>query len=98
MFDHRADRAGILVWLKDAFAPQAVKNAGLLGFAARNLNFLPVGKKPIWACWWWSRHVILSYENPRSNVTSIACIAARFAIRRFLIRRSEMKEELVEIE
>ena len=45
-----------------------------------------------------TRHVILSHENPWSNVASIACIAALFAIRRYLIRRSELKEEMVEIE
>ena len=45
-----------------------------------------------------TRHVVLSHENPWSNVASIACIAALFAIRRFLIRRSELKEEMVEME
>ena len=45
-----------------------------------------------------TRHVVLSHENPWSNVASIACIAALFAVRRFLIRRSELKEELVEME
>ena len=45
-----------------------------------------------------TRHVVLSHENPWSNVASIACIAALFAVRRFLIRRSELKEELVEVE
>ena len=45
-----------------------------------------------------TRHVILSHDNPWSNVASILCIAALFATRRFLIRRSELKEELVEIE
>ena len=45
-----------------------------------------------------TRHVILSHDNPWANVASIACIAGLFAIRRFLIRRSELKEELVEID
>ena len=45
-----------------------------------------------------TRHVVLSHENPWSNVASIACIAALFAVRRFLIRRSELKEEMVEME
>ena len=45
-----------------------------------------------------TRHVILSHENPWSNIASIACIAALFAIRRYLIRRSELKEELVDVE
>ena len=44
-----------------------------------------------------TRHVILSHEDPWSNVASILCIAGLFATRRFLIRRSELKEELVEI-
>ena len=44
-----------------------------------------------------TRHVILSHDNPWANVASILCIAALFATRRFLIRRSELKEELVEI-
>jgi uncharacterized membrane protein (DUF373 family) len=45
-----------------------------------------------------TRHVILSHENPWSNIASIACIAGLFAIRRFLIRRHELKEEMVEQE
>jgi uncharacterized membrane protein (DUF373 family) len=45
-----------------------------------------------------TRHVILAHDNPWANVASILCIAALFATRRFLIRRSELKEELVEIE
>ena len=45
-----------------------------------------------------TRHVVLSHENAWSNVASIACIAALFAVRRFLIRRSELKEEMVENE
>ena len=45
-----------------------------------------------------TRHVILSHDNPWANVASILCIAGLFATRRFLIRRSELKEELVEIE
>ena len=43
-----------------------------------------------------TRHVILSHESPWANVASIGCIAALFAIRRYLIRRSELKEELVD--
>ena len=42
-----------------------------------------------------TRHVILSHDDPWSNVACIACIAGLFAIRRFLVRRSELKEELV---
>jgi len=45
-----------------------------------------------------TRHVILNHDNPYSNLACVACIAGLFAIRRFLIRRSELKEELVEIE
>ncbi len=45
-----------------------------------------------------TRHVILSHEDPWSNIASVACIAGLFAIRRFLIRRHELKEEMVEIE
>lgn len=45
-----------------------------------------------------TRHVVLSHENPWSNVASIGCIAALFAVRRYLIRRSELKEEMVEME
>ena len=43
-----------------------------------------------------TRHVILSHDDPWSNLACIACIAGLFAIRRFLIRRSELKEEMVE--
>ena len=45
-----------------------------------------------------TRHVVLSHDNPWSNLACIACIGGLFAIRRFLIRRSELKEEMVEIE
>lgn len=45
-----------------------------------------------------TRHVVLSHDNPWSNVACIACIAGLFAIRRFLVRRSELLEEMVEME
>jgi len=45
-----------------------------------------------------TRHVILSHDNPWSNLACVICIAGLFATRRFLIRRSEMKEEMVEME
>ncbi len=45
-----------------------------------------------------TRHVILSHDDPWSNLACVACIAGLFATRRFLIRRNELKEELVEIE
>ncbi len=45
-----------------------------------------------------TRHVVLSHEDPWSNLACIACIACLFAIRRYLIRRSELQEEMVEVE
>jgi len=45
-----------------------------------------------------TRHVILSHDDPWSNVACVVCIAGLFAIRRFLVRRSELKTELVENE
>lgn len=45
-----------------------------------------------------TRHVILTHDDPWSNVACVACIAGLFAIRRYLIRRSELKEEMVEME
>ena len=45
-----------------------------------------------------TRHVILSHDDPWSNLACVACIAGLFAIRRFLIRRSELKEEMVEMD
>ena len=43
-----------------------------------------------------TRHVVLTHEDHLSNLASVACIAGLFAIRRYLIRRSELKEEMVE--
>lgn len=43
-----------------------------------------------------TRHVILSHENPLSNMACIACIAGLFAIRRFLIPQGKLGEELVD--
>ena len=45
-----------------------------------------------------TRHVILSHDDYWSNLICIACIAGLFAIRRYLVRSSELKEEMVEIE
>jgi len=45
-----------------------------------------------------TRHVILTHDDPWSNVACVACIAGLFAIRRYLVRRSELKEEMVEVE
>ena len=44
-----------------------------------------------------ARQVILSHDNPWSNVASVLCIAGLFAIRRFLIPKSEMTIELAEV-
>ena len=44
-----------------------------------------------------SRQVILTHDNPLSNVASVACIAGLFAIRRFLIRKKELKVEMSEV-
>lgn len=43
-----------------------------------------------------TRHVILSHDDPISNIACVACIAGLFAIRRFLIRTGELKAEMVE--
>ena len=45
-----------------------------------------------------TRHVILDHSDPWSNLACVACIAGLIAVRRFLVRRSELKEEMVEIE
>ena len=45
-----------------------------------------------------TRHVVLTHEEPVSNLLSILCIAALFAVRRFLIRPDELREDLVETE
>ena len=45
-----------------------------------------------------TRHVVLTHEDPWSNIASVACIAGLFAIRRYLIRRHELKEEMVDEE
>ena len=45
-----------------------------------------------------TRHVILNHNDYWSNVACVACIAGLFAIRRFLIPRSELREEMVEME
>ena len=45
-----------------------------------------------------SRHVILSHDDPVSNVACVICIAGLFATRRFLIPKKEMKVELSEVE
>ena len=45
-----------------------------------------------------SRHVILSHDDPLSNVACVLCIAGLFATRRFLIPKKAMKVELSEVE
>lgn len=42
-----------------------------------------------------TRHVVLSHDDPWSNLACIACIAGLFAIRRFLVPRSELREDMV---
>ena len=44
-----------------------------------------------------ARQIIISHDN-WTLLIGITCIAGLFATRRFLIRRSELKEELVETE
>ena len=45
-----------------------------------------------------TRHVIISHDDYWSNLICIACIGGLFAIRRYLVRRSELKEEMVDTE
>lgn len=45
-----------------------------------------------------TRHVVISHDDYWSNLACVACIGGLFAIRRYLIRRSELKEEMVEEE
>lgn len=45
-----------------------------------------------------ARQVILTHNNPWSNVASVLCIAGLFAIRRYLITRAELTIELSEVE
>ncbi len=45
-----------------------------------------------------ARQVIISHEDPISNLCCVACIAGLFATRRFLIPKKAMKIELSEVE
>ena len=45
-----------------------------------------------------ARHIIMSHDDNAALLIGTICIAGLFATRRFLIRRSEMKEELVEVD
>ncbi len=41
-----------------------------------------------------ARQVIVNHNDPLSNIACVACIAGLFAIRKFLISRSDLKKEL----
>ncbi len=45
-----------------------------------------------------TRQVILSHDDYWSILVCVTCIAGLFSIRRFLVRRSELKEEMVEMD
>ena len=45
-----------------------------------------------------TRNVILNHDDYISIAVCVACIGGLFAIRRFLVRRSELKEEMVEMD
>ena len=45
-----------------------------------------------------ARQVIISHDDPLSNVCCVLCIAGLFATRRFLIPKKAMKVELSEVE
>ena len=45
-----------------------------------------------------TRHIILTHDDYWSNLVCVICIAGLFAIRRYLVRRSELKEEMVDID
>jgi len=45
-----------------------------------------------------ARHIIMNHGDHWTLLIGIACIAGLFATRRFLIRSSEMTEDLVELE
>jgi len=45
-----------------------------------------------------SRHVILSHDDPLSNLACVACIAGLFATRHFLISKKELTLELSEVD
>ena len=44
-----------------------------------------------------ARHVILSHDDPLSNVACVLCIAGLFATRHFLIPRKEINMEMSEL-
>ena len=45
-----------------------------------------------------ARHIIMNHNDPFTLLIGIVCIGGLFATRRFLIRRSEMTEDLVELD
>ena len=45
-----------------------------------------------------SRQVILSHNDPLSNIVCVLCIAGLFAVRRFLVPKGDMKIEFSEAE
>ena len=45
-----------------------------------------------------SRQVILNHDNWISNIVCVACIGGLFTIRRFLIPKADMKEEISKVE
>ena len=45
-----------------------------------------------------ARHIIMNHNDPFTLMIGIFCIAGLFATRRFLIRKSEMTEDLVELD
>jgi hypothetical protein len=45
-----------------------------------------------------ARHIIMNHDDKWTLLVGIICIAGLFATRRFLIPRSEMTEDLVELE
>lgn len=45
-----------------------------------------------------SRQVIVNHDNALSNIACVVCIAGLFAIKRFLIPKEDMREEISTIE
>ena len=45
-----------------------------------------------------ARQVIITHDNPLSNLACVICIAGLFATRHFLIPKNELKVELSEVE
>ena len=45
-----------------------------------------------------TRQIVLNHSNPWADLALVGCIAGLFAIRRFLVRKEELQEEMVEPE